>query len=189
MARYCGVLVKLESKVWGLNSKSIWNDWCGAPHFDRWVTKPCCMQGFSDFSWQLDFPVLQPVWGILQEVWFPGDDEGQVKKPISLHWLQRKPQVIKLDIDIKFLDSSLSHFKSLEDYSSYLKICTWERSDELSCEMAISLYWPQRQFKVNSLDWDIYLLYVWLKLEMRNTALLFHIEWIKCHDRYSLTQY
>lgn len=69
-------------------------------------------------------PALQPGWGIFHEVRCLGDDEGHVRKPISLYWLQRKPPVIRLDIDIKFLDGSLSHFNSLEDCSSHLKIRT-----------------------------------------------------------------
>lgn len=93
-------------------------------HSDRWVTELCCMQGYSDFSLLPDCPALQPGWGIFQEVRCRGDDEGHVRKPISLYWLQRKPPVIRLDIDIKFLDGSLSHFNSLEDCSSLLKICT-----------------------------------------------------------------
>lgn len=124
MGRCCGALLKLESKVRSLKSESIWNDWCGAPLFDRWVTRFCCMQGFSGFSLLPACPVLQPGWSLLWEVTLLGDDEGHTRKPISLHWLQRKPQVIRLDIDIKFLDGSLSHFKSLEECSSHLKICT-----------------------------------------------------------------
>lgn len=68
--------------------------------------------------------ICSPGWGIFQEVRCLGDNEGYVRKPISLYWLQRKPLVIRLDIDIKFLDGSLSHFNSLEDCSSHLKICT-----------------------------------------------------------------
>lgn len=124
MGRYCDVLVKFESKVSGLNSESLWNDWCGAPLFDRWVTKLCCIQGFSGFSLLPEFAVPQPGWGILCRVRFLRDTEGHARKPISLHWLHSKPQVISLDIDIKFLDGSLSHFKSLEDCSSHLKMCT-----------------------------------------------------------------
>lgn len=124
MGRYCDALVKLESKMSGLKSKHVWNDWCGAPLFDRWVSEWCRMPGLSDFSLLPDFPALQPGWGIQREVGFLGDNEGHARKPISLHWLQRKPQVIRLDIDIKFLDGSLSHFKPLEDCSSHLKICT-----------------------------------------------------------------
>jgi len=49
VGKYCDALVKLESKALGLNSESIWNDWCGALLFDKWDTKLCYMQGFSDF--------------------------------------------------------------------------------------------------------------------------------------------
>lgn len=99
------------------------NDWCGAALWQM-GTKLSCMQGNSDFSLLPDSPALQPGWGIFQEVGRLGDNEGHVRKPISLNWLQRKPLVIRLDIDIKFLDGSLSHFNSLEDCSSHLKICT-----------------------------------------------------------------
>lgn len=133
---------------------AVCSDWCGAVLWQR-GHRAGLHTGTQWCSLLPEPPALQPGSGTFQEAGCLGDDEGHERKPISLHWLQRKPLVIRLDIDIKFLDGSLSHFNSLEDCSSPLKICTWERSDELSCEMAVSLYWPLRQFKVDSLDWDI----------------------------------
>lgn len=159
MGRYCDALVKLESKVCQAWTVRVFKMADVGLHFWQMGYKVMLHAGTPWFYPAARLPSSAAWLRHLPEVRFIGDNEGHARKPVSLYWLQRKPQVIRLDIDIKFLVGSLSHFKSLEDCSSHLKICTQERSDELSCEMAISLYWPRRQFKVNSLDWDIQLLY------------------------------